>query len=321
MGCWNQTCGLSQLHIKSGQDVMVVALVKNNGYDSLCYTTPFWAPVMMPFYAKYNDYGGGEDCTGIGLNIVMTAIKEELIELPQGANQYHDIAVKKEGFDDEVFFEAVHEGRLFVKGLHERQRQHVEFVMLHMGVVNHILENRKIERYVGQNNGTTGWDNAYVEYSFKDVLADLPACVNQMFEQYADESNPLRYYEPLRSLRSMNDREGNQVNHAASLLSMDEYRFSGLVRVNFLVDDYLKANDRAGLTELLAENLKALWIDSFMLSTRKFWSPQAGAGSQQQEPEGYELLIGAMQNVLAAEKREYNEEYDDEVEEELEATT
>ena len=47
MGCWNQTCGLSQLHIRHGQDVMVVALVKNNGYDSLCYTTPFWAPVMV----------------------------------------------------------------------------------------------------------------------------------------------------------------------------------------------------------------------------------------------------------------------------------
>jgi hypothetical protein len=287
---------------------MVFALVKNNGYDSLCYTTPFWAPVMMPFYAKYNDYGGGEDCTGIGLNIVMNAIKEELIELPQGANQYHDIPVKKEGFDDNVFFEAVHEGRLFVKGLHERQRQHVEFVMLHMGVVNHILKNRKIERYVGQNNGTTGWDNAYVEYGFEDVLADLPACVDYMFEQYADEGNPLRYYEPLRSLRRLNNRESNQMNHAANLLGMDEYRFSGLVRVNFLVDDYLKANDRAGLAELLTENLKALWLDSFMLDTRKFWSPQAGAGSQQQEPEGYLLLIDAMKSVLDAEKREYDEE-------------
>jgi hypothetical protein len=308
MGCWNQTCGLSQLHIRHGQDVMVFALTKNNGYDSLCYTTPFWAPAMLPFYAKYNDYGGGEDCTGVGLNIVMNAIKEELIELPQGANQFHDIPVKAEGFNDEVFFEAVHEGRLFVKGLHERQRVHVEFVMFHMDVVNHILENRKIERYVGQNNGNTGWDNAYIEYTFKDVLADLPACVDHMFEQYADQSNPLRFFDPLRSLRRMNDRETNQVNHAAALLSIDEYRYSGLVRISFLLDEYVEANDRAGLIELLTEHLKALWLDGFMLDTRKFWSPQAGAGSQAQEPEGYLLLIDAMKNVLAAEKREYDEE-------------
>lgn len=60
MGSWNQTCGLSQLHIRHGQDVMVFALVKNNGHDSLCYTTPFYSPVMLPFYAKYNDYGGSE---------------------------------------------------------------------------------------------------------------------------------------------------------------------------------------------------------------------------------------------------------------------
>lgn len=311
MGCWNQTCGISNLHIRAGQDVMVFAMVKNNGLDSLCYTTPFYAPVMLPFYAKYNDYGGGEDCTGYGLNVVMDAIKSELVELPLGDNQYHDIAVKKEGFNDEVFFEAVHENRLFVKGNIQRQRHHVGFVMFHMGVVNHILENRKIERYVGANNGNTGWDNAYVEISFKDVLNDLTECIDFMFEQRGDDSNPFRYFEPLRSLRKLSDRETGKVNNAASILASDEYRFSSLVRISFLVDDLLKANDREGLTELLTDNLKALWLDGFMMDTRKFWSPQAGAGSQAQEPEGYLLLIDAMKRVLDSEKREYEEDCED----------
>lgn len=308
MGCWNQTCGLSQLHITAGQDVMVFALVKNNKYDSLCYTTPFWAPVMMPFYAKYNDYGGGEECSGIGLNLVMEAIKENLIEIPQGENEFHDIPVKKENFNDELFFEAVHEGRLFVTGYRPRQREHVGFVMLHLDVVNYILENRKIERYVGTNFGTTGWDNAYVEYSFKDVLADLPACVEFLSNRYSDQSNPLRLYEPLNSLRLLEDRKVGKINHAATFLATQDYRFSHLVQVSNLVLEYLESNNKVGLIELLTEHLKAQWIDTFMLSTRKFWSPQAGAGSQEQDPAGYLLLNDAVNKVLVAEKQQYDEE-------------
>jgi len=306
MGCWNQTCGLSQLHIRHNQDVVVFALVKNNGVDSLCYTTPFYAPVMMPFYAKYNDYGGAEDCTGLGVHMVMNAIKEELVELPLGANQYHDIAVKKDNFNADSFFEAVHEHRLFVKGYNQRQRHHVGFMMIHKDVFDHILENRVVERYVGDNLGTHGWDNGYINIKFSDVLDDLPKCIDYMMASAADESNPLRHFDPLSGLRKMGkDGKGNLV---AKLLSSEEYRYSGLVRASFVVNELVSSGDTVSLKEFLTEYLKAIWIDGFMMDTRKFWSPQAGAGSQQQEPEGYLLLIDAMKKVLDAEKREYEEE-------------
>jgi hypothetical protein len=309
MGCWNQTCGLSQLHIRANQDVVVFALVKNNGVDSLCYTTPFYAPVMMPFYAKYNDYGGAEDCTGLGVNLVMNAIKEDLVELPMGANQYHDIPVKREGFDTDVFFEAVHESRLFIKGRFDRQRQHVGFMMIHKDVFDHVIENRVVERYVGANNGTTGWDNAYINITFADVEKDVAACAEHLFESGKKD---LFRFDPLRGLRTLNEgKEKAQVNTAAQWLAHDEYRYSSLVRPSLMVSDYIEANDRAGLTEMLTEYLKAMWIDGFMMDTRKFWSPQSGAGSQQQEPEGYLLLIDAMKKVLDAEKRKYEEDYND----------
>ncbi len=309
MGCWNQTCGLSQLHIRANQDVVVLALVKNNGVDSLCYTTPFYAPVMMPFYAKYNDYGGAEDCTGIGVDLVMNAIKEQLVELPVGPNEFHDIAVKREGFDTDVFFEAVHEDRLFIKGRFDRQRQHVGFVMIHKAVFDHVIENRVVERYVGANNGTTGWDNSYIHITFADVAKDIETCVEHLFESCKKD---LFRFDPLRGLRTLNEgKEKAQVNTAAQWLAHDEYRYSSLVRPSLMVCDYVEANDREGLKGMLTEYLKAMWIDGFMMETRKFWSPQAGAGSQQQEPDGYLLLIDAMKSVLDAEKREYEEDYCD----------
>ena len=315
MGCWNQTCGLTQLHIRANQDVVVFAMTKNNGVDSLCYTTPFYAPVMMPFYAKYNDYGGGEECHGIGFNIVMDAIKEELVELPVGENQYHDIAVKKEGFGEEQFFEAVHEDRLFVKGMNPRQRIHVGFMMIRKDIFDHILENRVLERYVGNNQGTIAkWGDSkdYIEFKFADVAADIPACVDYIFTALQDESNVLARFDPLRYLRKLNDNSLRPVgNRAASYLSHEDYRYSSLVRPSSEIDRYISTDDKTGLTEYLTEYLKALWIDGFMLDTRKFWSPQAGAGSQQDEHEGYELLIDAMTAALASEKREYEEDCED----------
>jgi hypothetical protein len=83
------------------------------------------------------------------------------------------------------------------------------------------------------------------------------------------------------------------------------------VRPSSEIDRYISTDDKTGLTEYLTEYLKALWIDGFMLDTRKFWSPQAGAGSQQDEHEGYELLIDAMTAALASEKREYEEDCED----------
>lgn len=304
MGCWNQTCGLSNLHIRAGQDVVVFAMVKTRKLDSLCYTTPFYEPVMLPFYAKYNDYGGGEECSGPGLALVMEAIKKNLVELPQGENQFHDIPVKKEGFNDAVFFEACHERRLFVKGYHARERRHVEFVMFHKAVWDHIFEHREIEKYVGDNKGTTGWNNAYIKYKFTDLVAGVPEVVDFMFKALDDKDNPYRLWEPLANVRELREH-----NLAADWLAYgDNHRYGNLLRPNSFVSKCMENNNREGAVELLTEYLRALFIDGFMGETRKHWSPQTGAGSQSDEENGYRVLISAMNSVLDAEHREWAEE-------------
>lgn len=308
MGCWNGTCGLTNLHIKHGDEVMVFAMVKNRKVDSLCYTTPFYSPLLMPFYAKYNDYGGGEDCSGIGLKPVIEAIKSNLVELPVGANQYHDIAVKKDKFDDELFFEACHERRLFVTG-YRAERLHVEFVMFRKDVVDHIIENRVMEKYVGDGKGTHGWGNNYVHYKFADIIADLPAAMEFLDTIITDEDSIFAMYNPLDQLRKMEDN-----NFAAMWLSGGDYRYSRLIRFDEHIIHLLKKKEMEKLIDYLTEHLKAKFIDSFMMDTRKFWSPQAGAGSQQQEHSPYRLLTAAMTHALDIEKKEWEAENEGEFE-------
>lgn len=65
MGSYNGTCALSNLSINHGDDIVLVMLTKHpysgsNG-GGFCYTQLDWHPLFVPIRGKYNDYGGIED--------------------------------------------------------------------------------------------------------------------------------------------------------------------------------------------------------------------------------------------------------------------
>ena len=99
MGCWNKTCGLSKLHIYAGDPVYVFVIEQNLDHDR-CYSTAFWSPILAPFESVYNDYGGGENSGGVWFQHIMDGVRAKLIEQEVGENEYHDIAVKREGFGE-----------------------------------------------------------------------------------------------------------------------------------------------------------------------------------------------------------------------------
>lgn len=62
MGCWNETCGLTQTPIRYGDDVAVYILIpRNNTRGATCNSDDFYSPFILPIYGKYNDYGSIED--------------------------------------------------------------------------------------------------------------------------------------------------------------------------------------------------------------------------------------------------------------------
>jgi len=65
MGCWNGTCGISQMPILAGQRIWAfligVAGYRDNPSSSgHCYSTDLGFPMTLPIRGKYNDYGGIE---------------------------------------------------------------------------------------------------------------------------------------------------------------------------------------------------------------------------------------------------------------------
>jgi len=63
MGCWNETCGLTSLPIHAGEEIIVFILRRMesaSGGKSYAYNDDY-APVCLPFAAKYNECGAFED--------------------------------------------------------------------------------------------------------------------------------------------------------------------------------------------------------------------------------------------------------------------
>ena len=320
MGCWNKTCGLSKLHIYAGDEVLVFTLQEStDGRGNRCYSTALFSPILLPFYSKYDDYGGGEESHGIGFDLLMTALQDKLVEMPVGENQYHDIAVKREKFGEKEYFESIHEGRLKVSRRVFGGESAIEFVMFRKDIVDDILANYVIEHYVGDGKGTCGWENNYINYTFADVVADIPAFIDEMERKMAqptalddrlgaDKEIPpsLRFALTIHSLENV--FEWRHPNKASWYISNDSHRYSRIIDIADAIVEVVCAGDRAKATELLHDHLLAQFLDRVMHDVRAIWTPGCHEGSQSTEPDGYRALTAAINRALDEETKRFSED-------------
>jgi len=311
MGCWNKTCGLSNLHITAGTPVYVFVLEKNTDYDH-CYATGLFSPLLLPFESVYDDYGGGEDSSGIALNIIMGGIKRDLVELEVGDNEYHDIEVKKEGFTPEKFFEAVHEDRLSIKGRFSAEPTQIYFTMMRKDIVDSILENRVIEEYVGGNNGTFakwGDEMNYIRYRFADIVADIRPLIA---EAQVKINNARATNDKLAEYMLYDGISGlfnyQHPNKAARWMRSDSHRYSRIVDMKTVLRKAFEAGTNEAMETLalvMEQHLKALYIDGFMHAARKTWIPGGHEGSQSTSGGALRLLAKATIDALDKERAEW----------------
>jgi len=315
MGSWYKTCGLSQMAVRDDDEVMVFVLEKNLDETDRCYSTAFWAPSLLPFYSKYGDYGRGADDSGIALPYIMEGIKQSLVEMELGDNEYHDIEIKRDRFDIELFYEAVHEGRLF-KSDWRGDKQMIDFVMIRKDIADDILANFQREEYVGEG-GECGYNNNYKMVTFAKILEDLPDFMVKLaeFVKPEDELDDRANDALLRmkfggGLSTVFKYEDN--NLVGKWVRGDGYRFSRLANPNEIVLDLMEAGKVKEATEVMVELLKGMYLNCFMEMTRRNWAPGGHEGSQGNEAHGYRIMAEATLRALDRAKAEYLKEVDDE---------
>ena len=315
MGSWSKTCGLSNLHITAGTPVYVFVLEKNKDYDA-CYSTGLFTPLLLPFESVYDDYGGGEDSSGPALDYIMFMIKKDLIEMEVGENQYHDIEVKKEDFGPEKFFEAVHEDRLSIQGPRSEPTQ-LYFTMMRKDIVDDILENRRIQDYVGAGKGTCGYGNNYIKYKFADIVADIRPLLNDAMEIVGKIDKEERAFKMLSGFDYLFDQDYK--NKVLKWMRSDSYRHSRIVDMKSVIRRGLEigtVDSINKLEEILIEHVKAIYIDGFMDSARKTWIPGGHEGSQGMSGGALRLLGAATVRALDREKAEWMADMGEDADEE-----
>ena len=313
MGCWNKTCGLSSLHIFCGTPVYVFVLEKNDTHDQ-CYTTSLYHPLLLPFESAYNDYGGGEGSSGVAFPLIMDGLKTRLVEMPVGENKYHDIEVTRAKFNEELFFEAVHEDRLRLTNPFDPAKPTgVYFTMMRKDVVDKVLSGWYIESYVGEGKGNMskyGSDNNYLCYNYTDAVAGI----RPLLDEARAKLSELRAVDPAiaryKILSGLDLVAGHDSVHPAARLlrSCDSYRYSRIVDIRHLVIDTFTADTDESfeqLANILSVYLKGVFIEVFMESCRKTWLPGGHEGSQNTSGDGLRTLAEATLSVLDSEDEEY----------------
>lgn len=339
MGCWNGTCGLTSLPIMHGTEMFVFPIVESYR-DSFCYSTALYRPSALPFRAKYNDYGAGEECNGIGLDILMEGIKSQLVELEVGENEYHDIAVKREGFDVDMFFEACHEKRLRfqnpMRGYEgQPQTKDVFFTMVRKDVVDRLWNEWSFDLWKGSKGVVPeGFesDTYYIKNVTYAKLAELiPEYLEQCYERFFEGMKDLQLVstdcegdvlmkklainEKIRMFfeQPYNERD-NVLADMFSHMFGDGYADGGFANVSDvkseIISKYLSGDNEAAYA-LMRECLIGYMVNSFMGSTRKVWLPPMHQGSQGEELKEYKLLNNIVNDVIVEREKEFEWDEDE----------
>lgn len=332
MGSWNNTCGLTNLPIHSGEAVYVFPIMERDltGYRSHCYASAFYQPLITPFLAKYNDYGAGEECTGAIIEPFLMALKSIMVEHDVGENQYHDIAVKKDKMDIDLFFEAIHEDRLQIKNY--QSPRNIYFTMIRKDVVDALWTDWKFQIYVGKGKGDAPDDYYLNNITYKKIAESIPAYVAECIAELRAAKELIRPdgisdadWETLKSrasrrmFRSLLSRDDSTQLIARYLQPLESHdHYWDPMYVKELIHTGLEQEAAIVVEELLRLALIGMMVTSMMESVRKIWLPVMHMGSQSQEYPEYRLLNSIIENVIASRESEYEDEdpgdgYDDDL--------
>lgn len=86
MGCWNETCGITQMPIEGGDKVRMFLIVETEHWHDggvLHYSTDLWKPFGLPLKGTYDEYGGIENIEEDALSdLLLESLKDIIVEVP-----------------------------------------------------------------------------------------------------------------------------------------------------------------------------------------------------------------------------------------------
>lgn len=165
MGSFNNVCAISGLEIFEGDDVKMLFLVKTDDVGVIIYSHYRYQFIGLPIdmrycdYANYNVVNDGDD------NAMLSYFKKHAVEDTSGGE--YSIKVIPDEMTLTDAFDAIHEGRLFVKGSKTHpEKQPVEKFPVLTKVYDKLMKFDIVDYYDNIHNVA----NHFNEYDMDAVL-------------------------------------------------------------------------------------------------------------------------------------------------------
>lgn len=281
MGCWNATCGLSNLPIQAGDDVLLFVLAESNESRRNQYGGGFscpngrYKPVGLPVHGQYNDYGGIENITKNGHRMFEFLTTDRMFKYTPHGDK--DITPEN---SEELLNDVI-------------ERGHSTYST--MLVRKDILDGLKTKNVSG-----------YADFApqFAQFKTGYQAEYDRVKAEEAANGEDVTHEFMLTQLTEMNLGEvlGYRNLFADVLLGHELYAQRSFLR---LARTSPHTDIRDGLIDVL-------FLNRVLGDLRKFWTPQSGAGSQDSDHDVHMALCQTMTEVCAKRDAEYAEAYADE---------
>jgi hypothetical protein len=313
MGCWNGTCGISNLPINAGDEVVAFLIGfysynDNPSKSGYCYINDIATPLTLPIYGRYDDYGGIEDVE----DTYVLEVMRRQFNLPDGTNVLEWINDRVER--DEVTVE----WNLFKD--QEPRKVGVGLWMVH----RHIFDAFK-------EKAGSWWTNDVKPYDLLKLDAKMfigwvqerdPELLKALSEESiedAQEHLPLTLRIDLWSFNNPRGEIG-AVSYDNTFMLYGGFASCGYAGKSLLTRDFFRvyqpimikaiAEQDTDFQNQFVEDVAGYYcMESAMSSIRIGYNSHAGKGSQNNEYDDYEILIAAMQKVIK-DRRKKEAEWD-----------
>lgn len=315
MGCWNGTCGVTQLSINHGDPVAYFLLAnvddRETHDDGHCHAEDIWCPIGLPVYAEYNDYGSIEEIKNMdAMEHLIDLLKIHAVPHP-AKNEYRAVVVPAD-LDFDRIEDALHDGVLRIydrahfaysrelakrveledcppelKEVAEREARRpdsfrVGAMMVHQEVYEALCQN-----YHHWLNEKPIW--------LDTTIKEAQASYAKLVEELKKDISILERYGSLFIMEYLIGREKRCL--------FTEFFTSYPIYARQYIDTYAEklvalAKEGVESPEIITEICRFQTFRVNMQALRKTWAPQSGAGSQHENYGNHHLLNRVSQDII-----------------------
>ncbi len=309
MGCWNETCIVSNLPVVCGDEVAMTIVTRNDDGEWYRPNSLFYISPIM-FYGEYNDYGSGENCHGLGLHF--TADEFRAYKTRIGKNVKPDEFVEKIARDDLCF----HDVKSFKANLSgnvgTEKRGRLGFIR--KDILDRIMEDFSWEEtFYGK---TEDDEFIYFTINYQYFLDCIPAAIKTFKDYYKKaQEETLATGQPSMTLMfhpvpETDMRDSNAVVRWIQAHNRESKDHPFHKSIGEKIKSMAEADQDEQLTDFLAEFSKYAVLYKFMSETRKVFTPQPNT-SQDCDTDVHQFYAKIVTDVAIEMEKKYNDDWDE----------